>query len=216
MLGASSAEGVTKEVSRNSEGRAVLLWGNEPVYPYEARLHKITGRCLVSIKIDSMTGTVTSCEMMLSTGSPILDEAALSACRQWRFMPGGPTKTICPIEFTLSGVRSEYHVRKKSTDDALAAFLGKGAVERGPMPDYPWQLRWTDKQGKGVYEIHVRKDGTVSEVKILKRSGDTVFDLITVKTLQRWRFHRGPLVVELPLFFKLTPTHYSVGIPKNG
>jgi TonB family protein len=195
--------------------RAVLISGMEPEYPDEARKRRITGRGVVSMKIDAATGNVTSCEMLLSTGSPILDEAALSACRQWRFKPGGPAKTLCPIEFTLIGVQTDFHTKEKSTDDALAAFLGKGTVEKGPMPRYAWWIRWSNKRGKGVYEIHVRKDGTVSEVKILKRSGDVAFDLITVKTLQRWRFRRGPLIVELPLAFSLTPTHYSVAIPKE-
>ena len=214
-LSLSPVEAATKEANPKPEERAVLLSGMEPEYPYEARLHRITGRGVVSMKIDPATGNVTACEMTLSTGSSILDEATVSACRQWRFKPGGPTKTLCPIEFTLTGVHTDYHVKEKSTDEALAAFLGKGTVEKGPMPRYPWWIRWTNKQGKGVYEIHVRKDGTVSQVKILKGSGDVAFDQITVKTLQRWRLHRGPLILELPLVFNLTPTHYSVGIPKN-
>jgi TonB family protein len=214
-LGVSHIEAARKDANPGPDERAVLISGMEPEYPYEARKRRITGRGVVSMKIDPATGNVTSCEMALSTGSPILDEATVSACRQWRFKPGGPAKTICPIEFTLTGVRTDYHVKEKSTDEALAAFLGKGTVEKGPMPRYPWWIRWTDKQGKGVYEIHVRKDGTVSEVKILKRSGDAAFDLITVKTLERWRFRRGPLILELPLAFRLTPTHYAVNIPKD-
>ena len=214
-LGISHLDAAKKETHPEENQRAVLLSGNEPVYPYDARVHKITGRGVVSMKIDPATGNVTSCKMLLSTGVPMLDEAALAACRQWRFKPGGPTKTICPIVFTMRGVHTDYHVKEKSTDDALAAYLGKGTVEKGPMPDYPWEIRWTNKQGKGVYEIHVRKDGLVSEVKTLKESGDLVFDQITQKTLLRWRFHRGPLILELPLAFKLTPTHYSVGVPKK-
>jgi len=214
-LGLSPAQAARKEANPNPDDRAVLISGVEPEYPYQARLHRITGRGVVSMKIDRATGQVTSCEMALSTGSPILDDAALSAFRQWRFKPGGPAKTICPIVFTMSGVRADYHVKEKSTDEALAAFLGRGTVDKGPMPRYPWWIRWTNKQGKGVYEIHVRKDGTVSDVKILKRSGDEVFDQITVYTLRRWRLRRGPLIVELPLVFNLTPTHYSVALPKG-
>lgn len=36
-----------------------------------------------------------------------------------------------------------------------------------------------------------------------------------VDTLEKWRLRRGPLIVELPLAFTLTPTHYSVVIPKT-
>jgi len=128
--------------------------------------------------------------MAPSTGNEMLDEAAMSAMRQWRFQPG-PVAAKCPITFTIAGhynqVVTEYHVKEKSTDVALAAFLGKGTVENGPVPAYPRSIPWTNKQGKGVYEIHVRKDGTVSEVKILRHSGDDVFDRTAVDTLRRWR-----------------------------
>lgn len=99
--------------------------------------------------------------------------------------------------------------------EALAAFLGKGTVIKAPIPAYPRTIPWTIKQGKGVYELHVQKDGSVSEVKILKRSGDEVFDRTAVETLRRWKLRRGPLNLELPLAFKLTPTSYEVNIPKD-
>jgi TonB family protein len=61
----------------------------------------------------------------------------------------------------------------------------------------------------------VQKDGSVVDVKILKGSGDGTFDRVTVKTLRAWRLSRGPLVLELPLRFTLTPMSYSVDIPKE-
>jgi outer membrane biosynthesis protein TonB len=55
----------------------------------------------------------------------------------------------------------------------------------------------------------------VSDVKILKRSSDDVFDRAAIYTLRRWQLRRGPLVLELPLAFRLIPEHYSVAIPKD-
>jgi TonB family protein len=198
--------------------RAVLMSGVRPEYPYEARKRRITGSGVVVMHIDRATGNVTSCEMAPGTGNEMLDEAAMSAMRQWRFKPG-PVMAKCPITFTISGqenqIITDYHVKEKSMDEALARFLGKGTVDNGPVPAYPRSIPWTNKQGKGVYEIHVRKDGTVAEVKILKRSSDGVFDRTAVETLRKWRLRRGPLILELPLAFRLTPTHYSVNIPKD-
>ena len=185
-------------------------------YPYEARRNHITGRGIAVMKIDRATGRVTSCHMEQSTGSDLLDNAALDAFREWRFKPGGAIDAVrVPIMFTMNGVFTDYHVKGRPVDEALAHFLGKGTVENGPTPAYPRSVPWTNKQGKGVYEIHVRKDGTVSDVKILHQSGDDTFDRTTVDTLRKWRFRRGPLVVELPLAFRLTPTNYSVAIPKG-
>ncbi|MEY2497969.1 MAG: Gram-negative bacterial TonB protein C-terminal [Verrucomicrobiota bacterium] len=109
----------------------------------------------------------------------------------------------------------KYTVREKPVDEALAHFLGKGTVVRGSIPEYPHSPPWTNKEGKGVYELHAQKDGTVAEVKILKRSGDDTFDRIVVDALRNWRLRRGPLILELPLRFILTPSRYSVGIPKE-
>ncbi len=198
---------------------AVLVSAVRPAYPYEAWLRRITGRGVAVLKIDRATGKVVSCEMVPSTGSEILDDAAVQAFREWRFKPGTISGVRIPIAFALPGqggeVFTDYHVKEKSTDEALARFLGRDTVEKGPIPAYPRSIPWTNKQGKGVYEIHVRKDGVVSGVKILKRSGDDIFDRTTVETLQQWRLRRGPLILELPLSFTLTPTHYSVAIPKT-
>ncbi|MEY2494302.1 MAG: Gram-negative bacterial TonB protein C-terminal [Verrucomicrobiota bacterium] len=193
-----------------------IVRAEAPVYPYECRRAHITGSGVVAIKIDPSTGKVVSCEMDPSTGNVELDRAALIAFRQWRFKPGTFPRIKIPIRFSMSGeVETEYHVKETPVGDALAAFLGKGTVEKGPIPAYPRSVPWTTKQGNGRYEIHVQKDGRVSEVKILKRSGDDIFDRTTVETLRQWRLHRGPLILELPLSFKLTPTHYSVSIPKE-
>jgi TonB family protein len=98
-------------------------------------------------------------------------------------------------------------------DEMLATFLGKGTVLNGPNPRYPLYPPWTDKQGDGKYELHVGKNGKVEDVKILKRSGDPTFDRVAVDTLRKWRLRRGPIVIELPLAFKLTPQTYDIWIP---
>jgi TonB family protein len=96
-------------------------------------------------------------------------------------------------------------------DQVLAPFLGKGNVIKAPMPKYP--LPWTSKEGRGVYEIHVNKTGVVTEVKILKPSGDSTFDKVTADTLYQWRLRNGPKIIELPLVFLMTPDNFRVWIP---
>ena len=193
-----------------------IVRAEAPVYPYECRRAHITGSGVVAIEIDASTGKVVSCHMDPNTGNVELDAAALQAFRQWRFKPGTFPRVKIPIRFTMSGeVQTEYHVKEKPVDDALSAFLGKGTVEKGEIPAYPRSVPWTTKRGSGRYELHVQKDGRVSEVRVLKRSGDDIFDRTTVETLRQWRLRRGPLILELPLSFKLTPSHYSVSIPKT-
>lgn len=187
-----------------------------PQYPYEARRANITGSGIVTIEVDPATGRVKNAYMDPSTGSVILDNAALFALRRWRFKPGKVTRARLPITFTMGGLPVyEYRVKQKPMDEVLAHFLGKGVVLKGPVPAYPRVPPWTEKHGAGVYELHVQKDGTVPVVKVRKSSGDPTFDRIAIDTLSKWRLRRGPVILELPLSFKLTPTSYSVDIPKN-
>lgn len=196
--------------------RAVAVRAPRPDYPYAARSRFITGSGVAVMIVDRATGKVTSCHMAQSTGSDILDRAAVNAFSQWRFKPGTVKEVRIPITFTVGGqVFTEYRVKEKPMDDALAAFLGKGTVVKGRVPAYPRSVPWTQKQGSGVYELHVGKDGAVSQVRILKRSGDDLFDRTAVDTLRTWRLRRGPLILELPLAFRLSPSNYSVMIPKN-
>ena len=119
-----------------------------------------------------------------------------------------------PISFTLEGVLLTYKKDEHPLAEILAPFLGKGAVRKAEVPEYPDRAHWTSKQGKGRYEIHVSADGRVENVVVLQSSGDPVFDKAAVKTLGKWELNRGPLVVELPLSFILTPSSYRVDIAR--
>jgi TonB family protein len=200
-----------------SEPKALAIYTPRPEYPFQARARRLTGTGVAVLKLDQRTGLVTDSYMATSTGHKILDHATLTAFRRWRFKPGIPFHGVrIPISFSLTGFRTstytQLRVESRSTDEALAAFLGRGTVLRGPMPRYPSWLSWQTKRGKGVYELHVGKDGKVENVKILTSTGDSRFDRIAVKTLRKWRLRRGPMVIELPLSFKLTPTSYAVDI----
>jgi TonB family protein len=156
--------------------------------------------------------------MAVSTGVNVLDDAAISAFRQWRFKAGMALKVRVPITFILAfgggSVVMEVRVLKAPhMDQALAPFLGKENVIKAPMPVYPANPPWTSKQGRGVYEIHVNSAGIVSEVKILKFSGDPTFDNVTVNTLRQWRLRHGPKIIELPLAFVMTPDNCRIWIP---
>jgi TonB family protein len=195
--------------------KALAIYAPRPQYPYEARARRQTGAGVASLVVDPSTGVVKNAEMARSTGHKILDNATLSAFRQWRFRPGLVAMVNIPITFTMGGyVINQLQVTKNlNMDTVLAPFLGKGTVLHGPNPAYPRNAAWTDKQGKGTYELHVGKDGKVEDVRILKSSGDNTFDGVAVSTLRKWRLRKGPLIVELPLAFKLTPSRYDVWIP---
>jgi protein TonB len=88
-----------------SSAKASAISAPRPEYPYEARRARMTGSGVCVMTIDVGTGAVTSATMATSTGSPILDNAATSAFRRWRFKPGGFSKVRTPITFTMTGAQ---------------------------------------------------------------------------------------------------------------
>jgi len=88
-----------------SSAKAVAVSAPRPEYPYEARRSKITGSGVCVMTVDPSSGSVTNAEMAQSTGSPVLDNAATSAFRRWRFKPGTVSRVRTPITFTMSGAQ---------------------------------------------------------------------------------------------------------------
>jgi TonB family protein len=212
----SAALGASADIHSAAEmDRSAVVSEARPTYPYEARRQRIGGTGIAILEIDETTGVVRKVHMAQSTGSGLLDQEVLSTFKRWRFKPGTSPLVKVPITFAIGGeVYTEYKVDQKPMDNVLAGFLGKGTVLDGPVPEYPRFPPWTAKEGKGVYEIHAGKDGRATKVRIVKPSGDSTFDRIAVKTLGKWRFRRGPLIVELPLRFRLTPKNYSVDVAR--
>jgi TonB family protein len=89
-------------VLSSSAVRALAIFAPKPDYPIEARRRHITGSgvCVVTIDPD---GNVIDATMARSIGNPILDNAAVSAFRRWRFRPGTDSKIKVPINFTMTG-----------------------------------------------------------------------------------------------------------------
>jgi TonB family protein len=148
------------------EIKGVATFAPRPRYPYEARSRKQAGSGVVNLVIDPTTGRVKTAEMAKSTGWKLPDDASLNAFRAWRFKPGSISKAKIPITFVMGGpVVFMAKVRTmKDVDEALAPFLGRGTVLHAPQPRYPWGPPWTNKEGKGIYEMHVGKDGKVEDV----------------------------------------------------
>ena len=76
------------------------VYSPQPVYRSEWAKQGLTGKGVVLVTIDPKTGMVTGTRMLQSTGSKLLDGAALEAYSKWRFKPGSvPPQVKMPIEF---------------------------------------------------------------------------------------------------------------------
>lgn len=99
-----SSEPIRKSTS-GAAGQALAISAPRPEYPVTARRAKITGSGVCVLTVDPASGIVLRAEMAQSTGSTILDKAATSAFRRWRFKSGTVSKIRMPITFTMSGAQ---------------------------------------------------------------------------------------------------------------
>ena len=76
-----------------------VTYSRQPIYRPEWVKQSLSGSGIVLITIDPKTGIVTAARMHQSTGSELLDRAALKAYSKWRFKPGSVPQVKMPIEF---------------------------------------------------------------------------------------------------------------------
>jgi len=70
------------------QARRLSVSTPKPEYPSAARLRHIEGHGLFLLRVRVQTGLVKSVMVERSTGSPLLDAAAVAGLTQWRFKPG--------------------------------------------------------------------------------------------------------------------------------
>jgi TonB family protein len=87
-------------IAKQAEHRA--LYAPRPEYPLAARKQHWTGAGVFACNIRS-DGTVASVDVLRSTGHQMLDQAAITAFRQWRFRPGDMKIVKIPIDFWMNG-----------------------------------------------------------------------------------------------------------------
>src|SRR6266480_4748974 len=69
----------------DSKFRSIVSYAPSPVDSYAARAQRLVGSGVVDLDIDRQSGRVKSARIEKSTGHKILDSAALTAYKQWRF-----------------------------------------------------------------------------------------------------------------------------------
>ena len=97
----------TAKASREFDAKVktVFIAAPRPYYPYEARRSRITGSGLLRIYVDE-TGKVAQVKVLKSTGNRYLDDAGLTAFRQWRAKPGNRREVDMPLVFVLSDAQN--------------------------------------------------------------------------------------------------------------
>lgn len=98
---------------------------------------------------------------------------------------------------------------------AIMAFIGvvqplhaapstqkKARAISAPRPQIPEIARARHLRGDGYFQFHIRRDGTVSSVDVLRSTGHKILDDATVAALSKWRFTPGtPDRVRIPFTY---------------
>ena len=98
---ASSLLAQRADVPLSAAGRRAMLAAPAPEYPAEARAKRISGAGKYDVWMRIDTGMVTRVDVLRSTGSRLLDDAAIRALKQWRSRPNTASHIQVPIRFSL-------------------------------------------------------------------------------------------------------------------
>jgi TonB family protein len=100
LAAVSHARAIEADVTVPFELRWYMLSMPRPTYPVGARQRHITGKGICDIVFRPETGTVTHVTVLQSTGSKLLDDAAVKAFSRWRARPGKISHARVPFTFT--------------------------------------------------------------------------------------------------------------------
>ncbi len=80
-----------------------LIYAPDPTYPAGAVRQGLSGRGVFITDLSLMYGSVDNVRVLTSTGSQVLDDAAMAALRNWTFRRWTIYKAAIPVEFDASG-----------------------------------------------------------------------------------------------------------------
>jgi TonB family protein len=77
-------------------------------------------------------------------------------------------------------------------------------VYYAPRPDYPLPAQKQHLEGIGLMEIHIKSNGSVESVRVLKTTGHGM-DQAAIRSFGRWRFRPHSVrVVRMPVQYRMT------------
>lgn len=100
VLLAIACAGSSSLAARADNPRTAAVFTTKIEYPELARRHHITGSGVYLLNVDPK-GNVTSVSVGASTGSPILDGAAIRSLKRWKFRPGTERTLRIPLAWSL-------------------------------------------------------------------------------------------------------------------
>jgi bla regulator protein BlaR1 len=158
-----------------------------PKYPRDAVEQRLQGDVLVQVEVLS-DGAAGQLSVSVSSGSGLLDEAALEAVSKWQFHPAKRAGT--PIVSSI-----QVPVRFSLDETGAGASTGDPTSYRAPSyrrlspPEYPQSAKTQGLQGTTLLQVGLDEAGTVQTVNIVDSTGTDLLDRAASAAVERWTFN---------------------------
>ena len=170
---------------KNRQERPKLIKRVSPVYPPQAVKQKIAGRIAVEAVTDEQGNVVKATVIPADIRLPLLEEAALTAIRQWKYEPYMVEGKAKPVQFTvliffrLNGDSKE---KKNLIPDEERPELVKKIA-----PRYPSEALKKHIQGQVKLEVTIDETGAVTAVEPLEgQKADLLLVEEAMRTVKQW------------------------------
>ncbi|MCG6118276.1 MAG: TonB family protein [Aquimonas sp.] len=154
-----------------------------PKYPAEAVAKRQEGKVVLAVEV-LPDGGVGEARVEQSSGSTLLDAAALETARQWQFnatRKDGEAITSwvqVPVDFSLDNARGNQE--RVETPPSYA---------RLSPPEYPASAKAAGLEGTTLLRVGIDTDGKVLTVDIESSAGSALLDQSAAKAVEAWTFN---------------------------
>ena len=165
-----------------------LVFEASPEYPPEAKAKGIQGKVIISLRVET-DGTVSKPKVAKSSGSDLLDQAALAAADKFRFKPalrdGKPVAVWVSFAVNFVLDSEEKHVPPA---DTFIAVDNAPEIVKQVEPTYPPEAKANKIQGKVYIRLFVNSTGKVGKGEVAKSSGNKLLDDSALDAAQKFLF----------------------------
>ncbi|MDR3528227.1 MAG: TonB family protein [Rhizomicrobium sp.] len=161
--------------------------------PLAVRLHS-EGKTALSFTI-GIDGTVRDPMVTLSSGDPLLDQAAIDCVKRWTYQPATENGTAVAVPWK---VRVDWYLHNNPEGPVEAETPPPGAKWIRPLPapaashgcsgSFSSLPDPTPPSGPSALTFTIMPDGTTRDVKIAQSSGSEAHDNKAVECIKSWRY----------------------------
>lgn len=164
-----------------------MIYQASPEYPAEAKAKGVEGKVTVSLRVET-DGTVSSPKVTSSSGSSLLDQAALKAAGNYRFKPAQQDGKPVAVWVSFVVVFKLDTEKKPAPAEAFIAVDNQPEIIKQIEPRYPPQAVEDKIEGKVFIQLFVDSSGKVTQAKVSKSSGNKLLDDAALEAGRKYEF----------------------------